>query len=571
MRNTWGIINSKVADNSTYEYFQEKFIASISLFTAVASVVAIVFNSFLGFTPALNIITFLSALIYLVIYYLVRFKRKRKTARAILTVYSLIFFNILWFVNYGSNGPVPYFILVYIPVIIFLWGKKYLSFIGTAVFFNILLLFGTELLFQDYFDFTYPSDNSRIIDSYISLIMYAGIIYILIINAKTNLETLVKKAQQADKLKTSFLSNVSHEIRTPLNALLGLSDLVTRKEGDPEKRELYTRLIKSNGESLLRLIDDIIDISKIESNHTVIIQEECSVNNLLGKIYDSFLPVLKSYQKEHLVFNYIKPSPAFIITTDCVRLEQILSNLISNAIKFTSKGSVFFGCEVKDEMILFFVKDTGQGIPEGYTEEIFERFTKLDVEFNRYEQGGLGIGLFLSRHLITLMGGEIWVESTPGKGSEFYFTVPKNDFRENVSPTKERSLTHFTDLSGKKILVAEDNDSNFELISEILKESNANVFRAKDGREALEMVMKDSKMYDLILMDISMPVMDGYEATRKIRVFNDKVPVIALTAYAMSGDRQKSIQAGCDEYIAKPVNREKLFSVIHKQISKKMT
>lgn len=556
--NIWRSITGEPNQNT----FRERFIATISLFVAVSCLIGTFVNFYLGLHVNLSFLTFTSAFIYGYIYYLSRFKHQIKIARIVLTMYSLLFFNILWFYNNGSRGPVPYNFVVYFSVMIFIWEKKVLRILGYIVFSNILVLMGAELIFPGQFNFSYPSNASRVIDVYVGVTIYTGIVYILINTAKQNLEIQIERAKYADRLKSSFLANVSHEIRTPLNAILGFSELLCRKEIEPGKKELYTSLIKSNGENLIRLIDDIIDISKIESNQTVISEDACNINELLKKIHHSFQPVLKNYQKEHLVFNYLKPNPPFSIKTDCVRLEQIFSNLILNAIKFTSKGSILFGCEEKDDIILFFVKDTGPGIPVGYTGKIFERFTKLDVEFNRYEQGGLGIGLFLSKHLVSLLGGEIWVESVPGENAEFYFTLPKKEHQ--ILPgrkTRLHSNNHYN-FSGKNILICEDNDSNFGLLEETLSATSANIYRALHGREALDIIMKDPKKFDLILMDISMPVMDGYEATRKIRVFNEKVPVLALTAYAMAGDREKCIKAGCNDYMAKPFSRDELFPVL---------
>jgi len=546
------------------ENFQERFIASIGLFVSVSSLVSTFINCFLGFNLELIITTSVSSVVYGYMFYLSFYKHDFKMTRIIFTIYSPIFINILWYYNYGSIGPVPYNFVVYLSVIVFIWDRKKLIVIGIFIFLNIMCLMIFELINPEVFKSSYPSVHSRIIDVYVAVTIYSGVIYILISSAKKNLELQINKAKYADQLKSSFLANVSHEIRTPLNAILGFSELLCYKDVSKEKKMLYTELIHSNGIGLTRLIDDIIDISKIESNQIVIHETTCSVPKLFHKIYQTFFLSLKKYHKTHLSFSYDSPSPPFVITTDEFRLEQILTNLITNAIKFTTKGSIQFGCNVKENHVEFYVKDTGKGIPPEDADKIFHRFIKLNDEANTYEHGGMGIGLFLSKEIISLLGGEIRMKSIVNKGTTFIFTLPKKDYRE-VKPSKEVFPEQDSlDLIDKSILIVEDNESNYMLLAEMLIPTRTKLYRAVDGKEALKVFFDNQDKIDLILMDINLPLMDGFETTKKIRGVNPVIPIIALTACAMTGDREKCIKAGCNDYLTKPVLKEILFPVISK-------
>ncbi|MCU4155914.1 response regulator [Carboxylicivirga sp. A043] len=379
--------------------------------------------------------------------------------------------------------------------------------------------------------------------------------------------TLAKrKAEESDHLKTAFLSNMSHEIRTPMNAILGFSNLLSHPDISANEKEEFINLIRINGKNLLTLVEDIIDISKIDSGQLQIKNAPCKLHEILNQVYDSFqddikrrgLFNLKLYLKEGISDDNIR------ILSDEHRLQQILVNLVGNAVKFTERGFVEFGYTQEDDQFLrFYVKDTGIGLPKGKESEIFERFSKFNSDKERL-YGGTGIGLSIAKHLVTLMGGEIWVESEPLVGTTFYFTIPYHRLTTPVKAVDEqKTQVREFNWEGKTFLVAEDEEDNFRYIEVALALSNASLIWARDGQEAVD-VFKRVSGIDLVLMDIKMPTMDGYTATREIKNLSRKVPVIAQTAYAMSEEKEKSREAGCDDYIAKPIGYDDLLSTINR-------
>ncbi len=383
-----------------------------------------------------------------------------------------------------------------------------------------------------------------------------------------NLTITKRKAEESDRLKTSFLANMSHEIRTPMNAILGFSNLLSHPEISASEKEEFVSLIKINGKNLLTLVEDIIDISKIDSGQLQIKNAPCKLHNVMLELFTNFqedikrrgLANLKLYLKEGVSDENI------LILTDESRIKQILVNLIGNAVKFTERGFVEFGyTQLEDQFLQFYVKDTGIGLPHGKENEIFERFSKFNNDKQRL-YGGTGIGLSIAKNLVNLLGGEIWVESQPMAGTTFYFTLPYHRLINHPVKTEEKkeSPNHFN-WEGKTFLVAEDEEDNFRYIEVALALSNASLIWAKDGREAVDVFRKIDNI-DLVLMDIKMPLMDGYSATREIKNISKSVPVIAQTAYALSEEKEKSKEAGCDDYIAKPIGYEDLLTTINRYV-----
>ncbi|MCF8297353.1 MAG: response regulator [Saprospiraceae bacterium] len=379
-----------------------------------------------------------------------------------------------------------------------------------------------------------------------------------------------KKSKESNKLKAAFLSNISHEIRTPMNAILGFSELLRDESIISEKKDEFLKYIKSNCSDLLKLIDDIIDISNIETKKIQIIKSECFINSTLSQLY------INTKKKQHILGkDNIKlrlksqiSSPNFSIITDSKRFSQLFTKLLDNALKFTNSGSIEFGFKIKDsDNLLFYIKDTGVGMSDDKFKVIFDKFRQVENEDSKV-YGGTGIGLTITKKLVNLLGGEIWVESELGIGSNFYFTLP---FETIKTPIANKNLNKFDTLNynweDKVILVAEDEDMNHRLIYEILKRTNVKIIRAMNGVQAVELckTSPDNKI-DLILMDIKMPEMDGYEATKIIKEFNSEIPIIAQTAYALPGDFEKSIDVGCNDYITKPLRAQSLLSLINKYI-----
>lgn len=358
------------------------------------------------------------------------------------------------------------------------------------------------------------------------------------------------KAEQSDRLKTAFLANMSHEIRTPLNAIVGFSKLLPSAENEEEEK-LYSDIINQNSDILLQLINDILDLSKIEAGTLEYVKRPMNVGEVCRNIY----AVHKERVKEGVTL-LLDNEQDLIIEEDQNRLSQIITNFITNAIKFTYSGEIHLGYKIKSDRLYFYVKDTGIGIEPEKVDNIFDRFVKL----NSFAQG-TGLGLAICRMIVEKIGGEIGVTSELGKGSTFYFTIPfKGESNKYVglphaaeSEYKSYAVKRMQQL--KKILVAEDVDSNFILLKNIIGGSYVLLW-AKDGYEAVEMYKRDQP--DLILMDIKMPRMDGLEATRIIRSYSKEIPIIALTAYAFEADRERALEAGCNDFVTKPISEEML-------------
>lgn len=377
----------------------------------------------------------------------------------------------------------------------------------------------------------------------------------------------IVKAEESDVLKSSFLSNMSHEIRTPMNAILGFSNLLSHKEISAPEKEEFVNLINLNVKNLLTIVEDLIDISKIDTGQLQIRNTAVCLHDLLEEVHASFSSDIKRRGQMNIKL-YLKEGIAdknTMVLTDGPRLKQVLSNLVGNGIKFTERGFVEFGYELKNEGLLqFYVKDTGIGLPVGKEERVFERFYKL-AEGRHTLYGGTGIGLSLVKDLLNLMGGKIWIESEPNVGTSFFFTLPFHKVRSASYKYEEKKPVNIYNWEGKTFLIAEDEEDNFRYLEVALSISNASLIWARTGVEAVETFKRIGNI-DLVLMDIKMPEMDGYAATREIKKINNKVPVIAQTAYAMSEEREKSSEAGCDDYIAKPIGYHDLLNIIHKYV-----
>lgn len=372
------------------------------------------------------------------------------------------------------------------------------------------------------------------------------------------------KAEESDKLKSAFLANMSHEIRTPMNAILGFSSLLSDDSINNDQKDEFIGIIQNSGQQLLALINDIIDISKIEAGQMRISKTLCGLNQIINELYISFNSDLAIKNKKEIELKILidKYCEGLIFMTDEVRLKQVLSNLISNAIKFTHKGKIEINCKQKDNnYILFYISDTGIGVPEDMHKLIFEPFRQVEnSQSNQY--GGTGLGLSISKNLVELMGGEMWIESGIKTGSVFYFTLPLiRDIEKTSSNKKITEVDANYNWKDKTILITEDESSNFKYLQELFRKTEAKIIWAESGEQAIE-ICKNNSAINLVLIDIRMPGMSGIDATRIIRKIRPDLPVVAQTAYAYTEDKEKCFNAGCVGYLTKPIRSEKLFDVL---------
>ncbi len=365
------------------------------------------------------------------------------------------------------------------------------------------------------------------------------------------------KAEESDHLKSAFLANMSHEIRTPMNAIIGFADLLSQPGITDTDRYEYVKIIKESSVNLLELIDDIIDLSKIEVEKIEIQKADFELKQVMLDLFHKFNKQIPGCIE--LIYDNNQKDDQVFINTDPFRFKQIMNNLIDNAIKFTESGFINFGFELKEQFIQFYVKDTGIGIPKDKQDIIFERFRKIEDNSTKFYRG-TGLGLTISKKLCSLLGGNMWVESEKEKGAVFYFTLPytvKKVHKYYETESIDNIDVEKLDWKKYKLLIVEDEDLNYLFLKKLLETTQIDIFWAKTGYQAIDFV-KENKNLDIILMDIKLPEMDGLKATEEIKKISPKIPIIAQTAYAMKGDRENILKAGCDDYVAKPIKVNEL-------------
>lgn len=373
-----------------------------------------------------------------------------------------------------------------------------------------------------------------------------------------DLKEALEKAQESNRLKTAFLHNISHEIRTPMNAIVGFSHLLGDPATDQESKSMYIEAIQNSANHLLSIITDIVNISSIEAKIIKANNGQVNVNSVIRTLYNQFSVKAKEKGLSFSFKTALNDNDA-VINTDGTKLTQIISNLLNNALKFTSEGEITYGYTLEGQFLEFYVSDTGIGIPMEEHVKIFEAFYQVDNKLERLYEG-TGLGLAICKAYTGLLGGEIWVESKPDAGSVFRFTLPYKPSHIGLHQSDTLKVPEKTIAStNKTILVAEDEDNSYMYLEILLRKAGYKVIRASDGKEAVDLC-RSLKEIDLVLMDVKMPVMDGYEATRQIRQFRPHLPVIAQTAYA--SDREKAVANGCSGFISKPINPSELHSKI---------
>ncbi len=373
------------------------------------------------------------------------------------------------------------------------------------------------------------------------------------------LKAAKEKAEESEKLKTAFLQNMSHEIRTPLNAINGFIQMLENPNLSPEKRKSFSSIIINSSNQLLSIVGDILTISSLETKQEKIVINPVNINSILVDL----LAIFKQQAADQIIMLYLKQNLSdhyAEIYTDRVKLTQILTNLITNALKFTSQGTIEFGYTLKDKVLEFFVKDSGTGIPKEQHQKIFERFQQANVGISQ-QYGGTGLGLSISKGFVELLGGEIWVESEKDKGATFFFTIPYEAVHAN-------SNSHVEQENQKKVntvLIAEDVEINFLLLEEIFNELGCTTIHAKNGREAVDICLHNLNI-DIVFMDIKMPILDGYEAAKLIKQARPNLPIIAQTGYAYDDEKEKYKEV-FNAYITKPFDLDDLINMFKNYIT----
>ena len=384
-----------------------------------------------------------------------------------------------------------------------------------------------------------------------------------------SLKTALIKATESDRLKSAFLATMSHELRTPLNSIIGFSELITNDLSIDEAAN-FSSIIHASGNHLLSIVEDIFDITLIESGESQIKNQGVNLSSLLKEIQGSIIGFEQKTKESNLNFKLNIPPEGkdLIILTDPTKVKQVLINLVKNALKFTNEGQVTYGFTLemieKKPMIKFFIEDTGIGIHKDKLGIIFDKFRQIDDNSTRQHEG-TGIGLSIAKKITELLQGEIWAESVLGEGSTFYFTIPLIK-DEGHSGSKIGGTSNYL-LKNKTVLIVEDDESSYEYLKFLIDNQGMKILWADNGEKAIK-YCEENPSLDLIFMDINMPVMNGYEAVKKIRKFNKEVVIIAQTAYALFGDREKAIKAGCNDYIAKPIRRNELLLLLQKNFNK---
>ena len=548
--------------------FEKQFLKQVSLTVLGFAFVSLVLNVLMKFNEALFTVPLVAMAIFSIVYFMTSYDFHILFAKWLFIITALVVINLVWYYNYGSHGPWFFLLILLYSYLIFMMSGKQLFLLSMALVLNVMALFFYEYTHPGILG-DYPNDTMRLFDFYTAILMSGITAYVLMSLAKNSYLTQYQKAKTADKLKSAFLANMSHEIRTPLNAIVGFSNLLADGTIKDEEKEQYVSIINSSNETLLQLIDDILDVSMIEANQMKINKINFSVNELLLNLQRTYSPILKEKKKDAVQLKLHHPGESYWITSDQIRINQVLVNLLNNAIKFTTEGSIEIGFEPEGDRLKFYVKDTGIGIEEAHIAHLFDRFYKIE-DNNRKLYRGTGIGLYLSKKIVEMLGGQIQVASVFGEGSVFSFYIPAEELtivpdKAEHKSEKEQKPVEFS--HNAVVLLAEDDRSSSIYFKKVMEDLNIHVLQAFDGLEALKL-FSENRDISLVLLDIRLPGLSGLEILKEMKKTRPELPVIAQTAFAMAGDEEKYLALGFDDYIAKPVKKDILIKKLQRFILK---
>jgi signal transduction histidine kinase len=532
---------------------------SILLLAMVMSFLGTMANIILHLGFIITLLTSITTLFLLLIYWFARVKRWFSLSKWLTATFLFMLIDLMWVFNSGSNGPILLVLVVFFSFFIYLWDGISRAIFITFYFINCIAQFIIEYNFS-YLLTTYSDNKTRVVDVYSGLLIYISLSGVVMIYLKKLYKTEKENAVKSDHLKSAFLANMSHEIRTPMNGIVGFAQLLRRRNISEEKQLKYISIIIDSSSHLLNIVNDILDISKIETGQLEIVIEPVEIVDLMQRLIRFYEPKADEKQVK-IIFEGNTGSQEIIVNTDSSKLYQVLNNLISNAIKFTSRGYIKIGYQLKFDHVSFFVEDTGIGVSEENHDEIFERFRQIE-QSSAKQYGGTGLGLAICKSLVQLLGGKILIQSEIGKGSRFEFTIlnyPLTYVQEEA--TKQNPpITGMIDFT---VLIAEDEENNFLFLKEALTDNNIKVIRAHNGIEAVNICFTNPSI-NLVLMDLKMPVLDGYGAAKQILALKHKLPIIAQTSHALTTDRDRVKKEGFAGYITKPIKIEELLVLIEK-------
>ena len=535
----------------------------LSFATASLSLIAMTLNTIFGFSLILILIPLVASVAMFFVYYKLLHSKHKYFYKVLMAVVAFTYFNFLWINNYASSGPTLYLFLLFFIFLIIIFEDTSRIVLACLLLANIMVLFYFEYYRDDLIPH-YVDEKTRVMDIYFSFFIYLVFTSILALILRYYYRLERSKAKKSDELKSAFLSNMSHEIRTPMNAILGFSNLLDYAKSEEERNE-YVSIINDNGKILIALLDDIMDMSKMDAGQFEIYKKSFELDPVMQELGKVIRLSLDHQNKRDVKLTLVSSLQGISIFSDETRLKQVLYNFLTNASKFTFKGEITYGFEVKEKDVEFFVTDSGIGIKEEHFKDIFTRFYKIkNPEINTLPRGA-GIGLSISRIIAEKLGGSISFHSVYGQGSTFRFVLP-SVVVETAPSLKVKALSDINFNSAGTVLITEDDISNMKVLTHILSKIGVAYQVAFDGEEALE-VFKKFPEINLVLMDINLPLMNGYDAMRELKILNAGLPVVALTAHAMNADKEKALSAGFDGYITKPIDQTALIECLRKYLS----